>query len=98
MNELSPIELDAIAAQFESAAVLKALIPAHRYLAELKGIHIRFGSGVMQTRAELDQRIRYLLTDNQQRLGVDDKKETDITGHFRHLCSRDVRLLVFAGY
>jgi hypothetical protein len=52
----------------------------------------------MQTRAELDQRIRYLLTDNQQRLGVDDKKETDITGHFRHLCSRDVRLLVFAGY
>ncbi len=38
MNELSPIELDAIAAELESTAVLKALILAHRYLAELKGI------------------------------------------------------------
>ncbi len=38
MNTLSPIHLDKIAAQLESTAVLKALIPAHRYLAELKGL------------------------------------------------------------
>jgi hypothetical protein len=48
-------------------------------------IHISFGSGVMQTRADLDQRIRYLLADNHQRLGLDDNKKMDITGHFGSL-------------
>jgi Fic family protein len=38
MDTLSPILLDEIAPQLESTAVLKALILAHRYLAELKGV------------------------------------------------------------
>ena len=38
MSELPTLSLDFIAPQFESTAVLKALILAHRYLAELKGV------------------------------------------------------------
>ena len=33
-------------------------------------IHISFGGGVLQTRAELDEKIREILDDNQRRLGV----------------------------
>ena len=38
MNNISPIDLNALKDQLNSTDILKALIPAHRYLAELKGI------------------------------------------------------------
>ena len=38
MRDLSPLQLDKIASQLESTAILKTLITAHRNLAELKGI------------------------------------------------------------
>jgi len=49
-------------------------------------IKLDFADGVMQTRAELDQRIRVMLIDNQSRLGVTcDAAHSDIAGCFAQL-------------
>ena len=48
-------------------------------------IHMSFGSGVLKTRADLDQRIDYLLATNEHSLGIQRDNKTDITGRFTDL-------------
>ena len=49
-------------------------------------IKIDFADGVLQNRLELDKRIRNILTDNQERLGIEcDYQEYDIAGCFGYL-------------
>ncbi len=48
-------------------------------------IHISFGSGVLKTRSELDQRIRELLYQNETALAVNCRQNTDIPGYFGEL-------------
>ena len=48
-------------------------------------IRLSFGSGVLQSREELDQRIRGLLYDNQQALDVECRDPQDIIGCFGEL-------------
>ena len=38
MNSLSPISLEKLPAKIEKVSILKALIEAHKQLAELKGV------------------------------------------------------------
>jgi len=48
-------------------------------------IKIDFASGVLQSRAQLDERIEALLIQNQKRLGIDCKKHFDLAGYFEDL-------------
>ncbi|SEK36924.1 AAA family ATPase, partial [Ectothiorhodospira marina] len=48
-------------------------------------IRLSFGSGVMQSRAELDVRIRYQLDSTRQALGLPPPADTDIAGEFTDL-------------
>jgi Predicted AAA-ATPase/PD-(D/E)XK nuclease superfamily len=48
-------------------------------------IRISFGKGVLHSGAELEQRIRLLLQDNYQRLGLAIPEAQDISGLFAHL-------------
>jgi hypothetical protein len=48
-------------------------------------VRISFGKGVLHSRAELEQRIRLLLQDNYQRLGVAIPEGQDISGLFAQL-------------
>lgn len=51
-------------------------------------IHISFGGGVLQSRAELDRRIRDILRVNGQRLGIGCPDVEDVTGCFGELIRR----------
>ncbi|MCD2449104.1 ATP-binding protein [Methylicorpusculum oleiharenae] len=48
-------------------------------------IKLDFASGVLQNRAQLDERIETLLTLNQQRLGIDGDRRFDLSGCFEDL-------------
>ena len=48
-------------------------------------IKIDFASGVLQSRAQLDERIEALLIQNQKRLGIDCRKHFDLAGYFEDL-------------
>jgi hypothetical protein len=51
-------------------------------------IRLSFGSGVMRSRKELDERIRYQLRANRERLGLPALPPTDIPGKFENLVSQ----------
>jgi hypothetical protein len=51
-------------------------------------IHISFGGGMLQSRAELDRRIRDILRVNRERLDIDCPDAEDITGCFGEMIRR----------
>ena len=82
--------LDTLKELFEgNAALFKGLAAETRWDWTKKHpvIRISFGDGVLKTRAELDERIRELLLDNQRRLGVT-CTHTSISGQLSELIAQ----------
>ncbi|MDO9571803.1 MAG: ATP-binding protein [Hydrogenophaga sp.] len=84
--------LDTLKEMFEgNKALFKGLAAENRWDWTKKHpvIRISFGDGVLQSRAELDERIRGLLLDNQRLLGVTcTQTSTGISGQFSELIAQ----------